>query len=317
MISVILLCAGTGSETEECLTLGKEEFMSYVIIVDSASNLVEEQLLKYDIQIISYNMTVEGQEVACYARGEDDVLKAHRFYDYMRNGGEPKTSLLNPERLSNCFEEYLKKGQDVVFFGISSGLSGTVQAAALVAEDLKEKYPERKCIVIDSMAASLGEGLMAIELSEMRARGEDLEESVQWILDNRLHMACSFSVGDLKYLLRGGRVSATVAKIGSVLNIKPMLYASNEGRISLSIPVRGRKKALDTLVQKFLENVVHPEEQIIGIAHCDCKEDADYVIAKIQEKCSVKGVINNYYDLCTGAHVGPDAIALFYRVKER
>ncbi len=96
-----------------------------------------------------------------------------------------------------------------------------------------------------------------------------------------------------------------------------MLYASNEGKIALAVPVRGRRKALDTLVQKFLENAVNPEEQILGIAHCDCKADADYVVTKIQEKCKLKGVINNYYDLCTGAHVGPDALALFYRVKER
>ncbi|MDO4318890.1 MAG: DegV family protein [Lachnospiraceae bacterium] len=291
--------------------------MSYVIIVDSASNLVEEQLSQYEIEIIPYYINVDGKEVSCFERNEDDVEKAKRFYDHIRKGGDAHTSLINPERFCACFEPYLQQGRDVVFIGISSGLSGTVQAAKIAAEMLSEKYPERKCIAIDSMAASLGEGIMAIELSQARARGEKLEDSIAWLEKNRLKMACSFSVGDIKYLLKGGRVGSAVAKIGSVLNIKPMLYASNEGKIALDRPVRGRKKALDTLVQKFLDAVVRPEEQIIGIAHCDCKPDADYVIGKILEKCKVKGVINNYYDLCTGAHVGPDAIALFYRVDAR
>ncbi len=291
--------------------------MSYVIMVDSASNLVEKDLTKYGIEMIPYYINFDGKEISCFEKSEDDVEKAKRFYDRMREGGVAKTSLINPERFAAYFEPYLQQGQDVVFIGISSGLSGTVQSARIAAEMLLEKYPERKCIAIDSLAASLGEGIMAIELSQARARGEDLEESVARLEENRCKMACSFSVGDMKYLLRGGRVGAAMAKIGSVLNIKPMLYASNEGKIALDRPVRGRKKALDMLVQKFLDAALKPEEQIIGIAHCDCKPDADYVIGKILEKCKVKEVINNYYDLCTGAHVGPDAIALFYRVNAR
>lgn len=291
--------------------------MSFVIITDSASNLIDEQLNQYNIKMIPYIVNIAGKEVSCYESGEDNDAKGKEFYDFIRQGGEVTTSLVNPDRFLACFEEYLQQGLDVVFIGISSGLSGTCQSAQIAAEQLSEEYPERKCLVIDSLAASLGEGIMAIKLSEYRAAGWELEAAVEDVVSNRLKMACIFSVADLKYLLKGGRVSTAVAKIGSVLNIKPMLYANNEGKISLNSAVRGRKKALDTIVKKYFDTVLEPENQIIGIAHCDCKEDAEYIAERIREGCSVKDIIINCYDRCTGAHVGPDAIALFYVCKCR
>ncbi|MGN0382720.1 MAG: DegV family protein [Eubacterium sp.] len=289
----------------------------FEIFTDSASNLTLELMEKYDIHVISYTCFVDNEEFICFEKDRDNDKISKQFYDAMRDGSDVRTSLINTDVFINAFRPYMQEGKDVLFVGISSGISGTVQSAKIAAEMLKEEFSDRKCIVVDSVSASLGEGIQVCEASKLREQGATIEEVEEWYKKNTFKMRHIFTVGDLKYLKKGGRISATAAVAGTVLNLKPILKATNEGTIQLVEKVRGRKKALNTMVEDFKNHVVNPEIQTIGLAHCDCKEDAEYVAEKIRAFCKVKDIIITYYDLCTGSHVGPNTLALFYQGEYR
>ena len=291
--------------------------MSYELVTDSASNLTKDLLDKYGIRMISYHVSLDDADYACYDPDRDYAEAGRHFYERMRNGARVSTSLVNTASFEDFFRPLLSEGKDIIFVGISGGLSGTVQAARIAAEDLKEEYPDRRIEVIDSMGASLGEGLMVIGLSRLRADGATIDEAVEWYEANKMDMNHVFTVDDLKYLQRGGRISAAEAIVGSILSIKPVLQASDEGKIIAFTKMRGRKKALKEIADQTIKHIVHPEDQVIGIAHCDAPEDAEYVASLVREACPVQDIVIRYYDICTGTHVGPGTVAIFFMGKGR
>ena len=286
--------------------------MSYEIMTDSASNLTQDLLDKYRIKMISYISMVGGEEFPCYDPARDEAEAGHKFYDAMRDGVDTQTTLINSARFMEFFEPVLKEGRDILFVCMSGGLSGTIQAARIAATDLMEEYEGRRIVCVDSLSASLGEGLLVLKLSRLRAMGATLDEAAKYYERKKLMMNHIFTVGDLKYLKKGGRITATEAFIGNLLSIKPILKANDEGKIVIHDKVRSRRRALDYLVDMTKSRIVKPATQIIGIAHCDAPMEAEYIATRFKKELPVMDVIVRYYDLCTGSHVGPGTIAIFF-----
>ena len=221
------------------------------------------------------------------------------------------------DEFSASFEEILKNGEDILAILISSGISGTYQAAKIAADDLSEKYPERKIIVIDSLSASIGHGLLVYYAAMLEREGKTIDEVAQFVNDNRLKMVHKFTVDDLFFLKRGGRLSGGVAIIGTILQIKPLLHVNDEGKLIAQDKVNGRKKSLNNIFEEFKRNVVDPENQVVAICHGDCIDDAEYLANKIRSEFEVKDIIINYCDPVLGAHAGPGVVALFYFADKR
>jgi DegV family protein with EDD domain len=285
----------------------------YEIMTDSAANLSDATLAQYDVTALSYHATIDGKEFACYERGRDHVAACKEYYSAMRAGAEVKTTMINVQAFIDAFEPVLQAGRDVLFIGMSSGLSGTFHAATLAAQELRADYPGRRCVAVDAMSASLGEGLNVCTAAQMRAEGKSLDEVLDWLIANRMTMHNEFTVTDLKYLRKGGRISSIVALAGTLLNIKPLLAASRQGTIVMLGKERGEKKALIQLAERLADQIVDPEHQTIGIAHCDNEMGANFLAEQIRARVNVGGIMMEYYDLCTGGHVGPGTVALFYR----
>ncbi len=284
--------------------------MSFEIITDSSSNLTDELIEKYRLHILSLVFRVDGKEYYSYEKGVKTDLKP--FYTMMREKKEITTSLIDINVCTPIFENLLKQGQDILYIGFSSALSGTYQAAALVLEDLKEAYPDRKILAVDTLGASLGEGLLVHYASTLREEGKSIDEVYNWLLDNRLHLCHWFTVDDLFFLKRGGRISGGAAVLGTILGVKPIMHMDDEGRLVLVGKVRGRKTSLDTLVDRMEEYATEPESQTVFITHGDCIDDAEYVAQQVKERLHVKETLINFVDPVIGAHSGPGTLALFF-----
>ncbi len=284
--------------------------MSYVIVTDSAANLPEELIEKCDLQVISLTFHINGKEYYSYEKGKKTDLK--QFYDMMRNKEVINTSLIGPDRFITAFSEFLDAGQDVLYLCFDSALSGTYQAATIAVEDLKEKYPERKILAVDTLCASIGEGLLAYYASKLRDEGKTIDEVAEWVLTHRLNVCHWFTVDDLFFLKRGGRVSAATAVVGSLLQVKPVMHVSDAGKLEVVSKARGRKQALNALVSEMEKTVKDPQKQLIFVGHGDCEEDAKYVMKQIMEKFTVKESMIHYLDPVIGAHSGPGTLAVFY-----
>ncbi len=292
----------------------------YEVFVDSAANIPAVDVKKYGINVVSFVNVVNGKSMVNFNPDlslEEERKLGKEFYDAIRAGAEIKTSLVNTGDFVDAFEPVLKEGKDIIYFSLSKNISGTYNAALIASEDLAETYPERKVLLVDSLNASLAQGIMAIYATMMRDKGVSVEEAARVLNDAVIKMNGVFTVGDLKYLAKTGRISSATALAGNVLNVKPILRGNKEGYIVQFRKCRGRKKSLDTLADLVCDNIVEPEKQIIGIAHADAYEESLYVIDKIKERVQVKDVINTSYDYCTGTHVGPDTIALFFIAKDR
>lgn len=284
--------------------------MGFEIVTDSSANLSETVIEQYGLHILSLVFRVKEKEYYGYVKGETTDLA--QFYKMMREKEHITTSLINIEYCTELLRGLLEKGQDILYIGFSSGLSGSYQVVEMVTEQLKEEYPERKILTVDTLAAALGEGLLVYYACQMKQEGKTIEEIQQWVLENRLHLCHWFTVDDLFFLHRGGRVSQTAAIVGSVLNIKPVMHVNDEGKLILIEKARGRRKSLDALVQHMMETVTNPTEQVIGISHGDCEEDARYVVEKVRSKWQVKEVLVHILDPVIGAHSGPGTVALFF-----
>lgn len=292
----------------------------YEVFVDSAANIPAVDVKKYGINVVSFVNIVNGKSMVNFNPDlslEEERKLGKEFYDAIRAGAEIKTSLVNTGDFVDAFEPVLKEGKDIIYFSLSKNISGTYNAALIASEDLAETYPERKVLLVDSLNASLAQGIMAIYATMLRDKGVSVEETARVLNDAVVKMNGVFTVGDLKYLAKTGRISSATALAGNVLNVKPILRGNKEGYIVQFRKCRGRKKSLDTLVDLVCDNIVEPEKQIIGIAHADAYEESLYVIDKIKERVQVKDVINTSYDYCTGTHVGPDTIALFFIANDR
>lgn len=292
----------------------------FQIVVDSAANIPAELVKKYDIRVISFVNYVNGKKVVCFdpdLTPEEERAKGKEYYDAVRAGADVKTGLISSGDFEDLFLSILEAGDDILYFSLSKNISGTYNSARIAAEELSESFLDRKIRLIDALNASLAQGILAIYASEMRAGGKSLDETADILSTYPAKMNGVFTVGDLKYLSRTGRISSSAALVGNLLNIKPILRGNKDGFIVQFKKCRGRKAALNTLVSLVCDNIVNPEEQIIGIAHADSYEDSLYVMEEIRKRVKLRGFINTSYDYCTGSHVGPDTIALFFMAKDR
>lgn len=292
----------------------------FQIVVDSAANIPAELVKKYDIRVISFVNYVNGKKVVCFdpdLTPEEERVKGKEYYDAVRAGADVKTGLVSSGDFEDLFRSILEAGDDILYFSLSKNISGTYNSARIAAEELSESFPDRKIRLIDALNASLAQGILAIYASEMRAGGKSLDETADILATYPAKMNGVFTVGDLKYLSKTGRISSSAALVGNLLSIKPILRGNKDGFIVQFKKCRGRKSALNTLVSLVCDNIVNPEEQIIGIAHADAYEDSLYVMEEIRKRVKLRGFINTSYDYCTGSHVGPDTIALFFMAKDR
>jgi len=289
--------------------------MNFEIITDSSANLSDELIRKYGIRIASLTFLVEGVEYRSY--DEDKKTDLGKFYEMMRNDQVIKTSLVNTGQFVELMEPILKEGKDILYIGMSSALSGTYQSGVTAAELLAEEYPDRKIITVDSLSASLGQGLLVIYAAQLRDAGRTLAETAEWVMESRLKMRHHFTVDDLMFLKRGGRISATSAMVGTLLSIKPMLHMDDAGKLSVIGKVRGRRQSLKGLVEQLREHAVQIEEQTIAITHGDCLEDARYVEEQIRAFCNPREILIHIVDPVIGAHSGPGTMALFFMGENR
>lgn len=292
--------------------------MDFEIVTDSCCNLLEDMIDDFGIHVLPLTFMVDGEDEVyqSYLKGERTDLK--QFYTMMREGKVFKTSLPNLAESEALFRELLGSGHDVLYIAFSSGLSGTYQALSLMAAQLQEEFPERKIHVVDSLAASGGQGLLVWYAVQHARAGESIDQVRDWLEENKLHLAHWFTVDDLMFLFRGGRVSKTAAWAGTLLNIKPVLHVDDEGHLIPMEKVRGRKKSLNALIDHMEKSANKPiSDQMVFITHGDCIEDAEYVAAKIKERFGVKEVVINYVDPVIGAHSGPGTMALFFLADKR
>ncbi|MGI8256930.1 DegV family protein [Blautia difficilis] len=281
----------------------------YVITTDNNSDLPEEYLKDHGVGCMYLSYSMDGKNYT-----HENFLPEHEFYEAMRNGSMPTTAQVNPENAKALLEPYLKEGKDILHIAFSSGLSGTYNSSRIAAEELMEEYPDRKIIVVDSLSASLGQGLLVWLAQQKKELGQTLEDVADWVEKNKLKMVHLFTVDDLNHLYRGGRVSRTTAIVGSMLNIKPVLHVDNEGKLTAIGKVRGRKKALQELIKLMDEKIgsFGADCDTIFISHGDCEQDAQYVAAKVKEKYNIKNIIINQVGATIGAHSGPGTMALFF-----
>ncbi|MDY5441284.1 MAG: DegV family protein [Candidatus Enteromonas sp.] len=287
--------------------------MKVKVLTDSASNLTSDLLHEFDIDMVSFTYRI-GEEVhPCFDPARDYEEMGKEFYDRLRNGEKIQTSLCTPGEYETIFRKYLDQGYDIFYTSISSKLSGTLRSAIAAKEAIEGEYPNQKIVCMDSLSASFGEGLIAMEAARLAKAGKSIDEIVSMIDPLRLTVRNEFTVDDLRYLLRGGRISKFAFALGKAFDIKPMLRASKEATIESVGKMIGRKRALNRLALTVQETIVHPETQTLWIAHCDCWDDAKEVERLIRQKVpSIQNIRISMYDFCTGAHVGPGALAVFY-----
>lgn len=281
--------------------------MAYRIITDTCCDLWPAFYSDLDVDVIPLTVSFKGQSIDHYT---ETWLK--EFYDGLRNGEDAQTSAVNPESWKNIMEPVLKSGQDALVLVFSSGLSTTYQSAVIAADELKEAYPDRKVNVVDTLCASMGQGLLLWYACQKRDSGLSLEELTQWCESHKLNLCHWFTVDDLMYLKRGGRVSAATALVGTMLQIKPVMHVDNEGHLVKVSTTRGRKASLDALAKKLGETGLPNENDTVFISHGDCKEDVDYLVNKLKKDYGVKTVITYYVGAVIGSHSGPGTVALFF-----
>ena len=287
----------------------------YVIITDSTSDLTTELINELGITVIPMEFNIGDKSYLNYSDERDITNK--EFYNLLRNGGSSSTTLINTATFIDYFESALKEGKDVLYMGFSSGLSGSYNASCVAAQTLKEKYPDRKIYAVDTLSASMGEGLLVYHAATRKNAGMNIDDLRDWIEENKLKLCHWFTVDDLNHLKKGGRLSATAAFFGTMLNIKPVLHFDNEGHLIPVEKVRGRKISLTTLFKMMEKTAIKPEEQTIFISHGDSIEDAEFLANLIREKLNVKDIRMNYVGPVIGSHSGPGTIALFFLGTER
>ena len=286
--------------------------MNYQIITDSCCDFPTELYRELKLDFVPLTVEFRGDT---FDDRNDDSLKD--MYDGLRTGEPARTSAVNPNRWSEAMEKALSNGQDVLVLAFSSGLSTTYQSAEIAAQELKEKYPNRTIRVVDTLCASMGQGLLVWYACKKRDAGLSLEELYQWVLDNRLPLCHWFTVDDLMYLKRCGRISAATALVGTMLQIKPVLHVDDEGHLINMTKTRGRRAAIDSLVRKAQELGEGYDNSTMFISHGDCPEDAAYLAQQLKEKCGVKEVLISYVGAVIGSHSGPGTLALFFLGQHR
>jgi len=287
----------------------------YVIVTDSSADLPDSLVRELGVEVLPLSFTVQGKTYHNYP--DDREMDPKVFYKMLRDGEMATTSAVNVAEYTAMLEPLLQAGKDVLVLAFSSGLSATYNSSRLAVDELKEKYPDRKLYTVDTLCASLGQGLLVYLAAKLRSEGRSIEEVRDWAEENKLHMCHQFTVDDLHFLKRGGRISATTAVVGSMLQIKPVLHVDNEGHLINIAKARGRQASLKALVDKMEKTAIDPANQVVFISHGDCLEDAHTVEKMVKERFGVKEVYINYVGPVIGAHSGPGTLALFYVGSER
>lgn len=286
---------------------------NYVIFADSSCDLSNEMLTERGVYSVPLSFRFDDSPEEYTNNG----MSIKEFYDKMRNGGVAKTSAANSETFAIEFERIFKEGNDILYIGFSSGLSTTFNSARIAAEQIKGSYPERKIIVVDTLAASAGIALLIDMVIEKKNAGASIEEAAKFAEDNKLRICHWFTVDDLVYLKRGGRISSAAAFFGNMIGIKPVLHVDNEGHLINVLKVRGRKMSVATLAQKYGELCDDEGNKVVYISHGDCLEEAEELGRIIEEKYGAKTKLITNVGTVIGAHSGPGTLALFFVGKER
>ena len=291
-----------------------KSFGNTILVIDSGCDLPLEYVKQDNIVPLGLIFNYKGEAV------EDDFgenFNLKDFYNALRQGEMPTTSQINSERFVEVFRKYVSEGKSIIYIVMSSALTGTINSANIARQTILEEFPSADISIVDSKCASLGEGLLVYHAYEMLKKESSKEEIVTWLEENKLKVNHWFTVSDLNHLKRGGRISSSAAAVGTLLNIKPVLTMDNEGRLTPFSKSRGRKKAINALVEKFKERTDPSKEQIIGIGHGDCLEDALALEALVREHGNVKKVILNYVGTAIGSHTGPEILGLYFMAEER
>lgn len=288
--------------------------MSYRLFTDATSDLPASFAEQWNVTVLPMGFTMEGKDYN-YIPGRSD-LPIETFFSKMRAGVPVTTAQINTFTFVEAFEPVLKAGEDVLYIGFSSKLSGTVQSAFAAKEDLEVKYPGRHVNVVDSLSASLGEGLL-VYYAARKAAGMDLDQLTKWVEENKLKFAHWFTVDDLVYLKRGGRVSGATAAIATILNIKPVMHTDDGGYLTAVSKAQGRKKSLRELFDHMQKTVIEQETDTVFIGHCDAKADAEYVASLVHAQYPNMLIHIDTIGTSIGAHSGPGTVALFFVATER
>ena len=284
----------------------------YVITVNSTVDLPKEWLGERGVPVVPLKYTIDGKTY------EDmNGLSSREFFRKLREGKMAVTSQVNPDEAKAALEPYLREGKDILHLGFSSALSGTLNSMRIAGEELKEEYPDRKIIVIDTLCACLGEGLILYYALKRKSEGKTIEETAKWVEENKLHVCHNVTIDDLGHLHRGGRISKTVAVLGGMVKIKPMIHMDDAGALQVIGKERGRKKALGKIVETAAEQSKGWENDIIMITHGDCIEDAEYVAELVREKMGIDNILINNIGTVIGSHTGPGVVAVFCMGEKR
>jgi len=290
--------------------------MSFEIITDTSAGLSYKYVTKNNVKIVSFKYYFGDEEYDTFvpSNNEDWVCD---FYSRLRKKESAHTSLVNADVFNTLFTEILDQGKDFIYLAFSSALSGTHDNAAAVLKKLKSLYPDRKMYVFDTKSAAQGQALNVDFAVRQRERGDSIEQVYKWQVDNTLNICHWFTVDDLFFLKRGGRISAATAVAGTVLGIKPVMHTDNNGKLIKVDTARGRKASLDSLVNKFAETAIKPENQKVFIGHGDCIDDLKYIQKQLKDKFGVKEFETGFINPVIGVHSGPGTVALFFYGKQR
>lgn len=288
---------------------------SYVVMTDSSADLTAELVEKLGLDVIPLSVNVGEKSFMNYP--DEREIGSHEFYEMLRGGANAKTSAVNVDTFVNAMSVHLKQGKDVLYLGFSSGLSSTYNAGAIAAEELRAAYPDRKILTVDTLCASLGQGLLVYLTVQKVLAGATIEEAAAFAEENRLHLCHWFTVDDLFFLKRGGRVSAATALVGSALGIKPVLHVDNEGHLINVSKARGRKNSILALVDRMEKSAIDPAKQTIFISHGDCLADAEFLADELRKRFGISDITINFVGPVIGAHSGPGTLALFFLGEER
>ena len=288
---------------------------SFVILTDSSADLSASMVQQLDVQVLPLSFVLDGHTYHDHPDNRD--MDPRLFYERLRSGDMATTSAVNVAQYTEALEPLLQAGQDVLILAFSSGLSTTYNSSLIAVEELQAKYPDRKLFTVDTLCASLGQGLLVWYAAQARARGGSIEEVRDWIEEHKLNLCHQFTVDDLYFLKRGGRISSATALVGSMLHIKPVLHVDNEGHLINTGKVRGRQAALKALVDRMEHTAIDSGSLTVFISHGDCLEDAQMVADMVKKRFGVQEVYINYVGPVIGTHSGPGTLALFYMGTDR
>lgn len=283
--------------------------MSFSILTDTSANLPTSLLKEHDIHVIPYHYFIGDNQYSCL---DTEGFDGKKFYKAMRLGADIKTSAINFQSYIDFFSKFLDQGQDILFISMSSGISSSFSCAEVAKKELSEQYPDREILLVDTLGASLGEGLFVLTAAEYRDAGFSIQKTHRMLEKEKKRMYQVFTVDDLMYLKKTGRLTGSAAVIGNMLQVKPILKGNENGEIINFSKVIGRKKAVEMLAQRYNMLVSRPEEQVVGIAHADCEEDAQYLSELLNKKKPPREILTVVYEPVTGSHVGPGTLALFF-----